>query len=426
MSIRLRTLVPLFASALCATAWSAEIIVAPGTGTLNLAVAGAAVSADTLLLQDGGYYGAVTVNKSITIRPLNRATNALVGGPVTIDGTGIKVTLQGLKFSGNVNLTRAAAIRLLENEWTAGYINGNYYRSSEGDGSLVIVGNRFAAGSSIRYINSDGAVIAGNVLSNGNIVTNAYSWIIGNQVRYINEFVEPNAIEAGASGSNVFILGNRVQCSAEYYLSHGCIFAGSPFSLIAGNLVEITDTDDYLGTQYGIFTADTSSESIILNNVVRGTSTAATRLGSAIAVYAEGTQVAGNIVMDWVSNSGTPIYVDSFDAEVTHNLCHNNTGACPAGVGNLNADPEFVDLVDFELGVGSPAIDAGPPDDGLADLDRTRNDMGVHGGPWDIAQYDVQRDSSTLAPYVYPLFKASGYLSGGLLEVKALGVARLR
>jgi hypothetical protein len=111
---------------------------------------------------------------------------------------------------------------------------------------------------------------------------------------------------------------------------------------------------------------------------------------------------------------------------VTHNLCSNTFWRCPTDDGNLDADPEFVDAVDFELGAGSPAIDAGPPDEGLGDLDRTRNDMGVHGGPWDMAQYDIQRDPSRLAPYVYPLFKASGYLSGGLLEVKALGVARLR
>ena len=152
MSNRICTLIPLSVCALCSNVWSADITVAPGTGTLNLAVAGAATSGDTLLLQDGAYYGAVTVNKSITIRPLNRATNAVVDGPLTIDGADIKVTLQGLKFSGDVNLTRAAAIRLLENQWVSDDIEASYYKSSEGDGSLVIVGNRFADGSNIKNI----------------------------------------------------------------------------------------------------------------------------------------------------------------------------------------------------------------------------------------------------------------------------------
>ena len=91
--------------------WAAEVSVLPGSGTLTTAIA-AASNGDTLVLQDGGYYGAVTVNKSLTIRPVNRATNALVYGPVTIAGVGIEVTLQGLKFSGDVVLNQAAAIRL--------------------------------------------------------------------------------------------------------------------------------------------------------------------------------------------------------------------------------------------------------------------------------------------------------------------------
>lgn len=70
--------------------------------------------------------------------------------------------------------------------------------------------------------------------------------------------------------------------------------------------------------------------------------------------------------------------------------------------------------------------DAGPPDYGLADLDRSRNDIGAQGGPWSIGQYDAQRQPSSLAPFVYPLFKADSSIFDGNLEVQALGVARLR
>ena len=52
--------------------------------------------------------------------------------------------------------------------------------------------------------------------------------------------------------------------------------------------------------------------------------------------------------------------------------------------------------------------------------------MGVHGGPWSIGQYDAQRDPNSLAPFVYPLFKADSSIFDGNLEVQALGVARLR
>jgi hypothetical protein len=428
MRSRLRPMILLFAFAVPSAAWSAEIIVSPGVGTLALAIAGAAVSGDTLLLRDGSYAGRVTVNKSVTIRPLNRATNAIVTDSLTIAGPGIKVTLQGLKFAADVDLTQAAAIRLLENEWTSGSINGKYYRSSDGDGSLVIVGNRFASGSSIEDIRSNGAYIAGNNLFNGYINTNAYAWIVGNQVR--RETVSNTGGWAiGTGGSNAFILANRVWCSHGYSIyssSQTCIYPGSAFSLIAGNIVEVTDTNSSYYSQTGIGVPTSASEATVLNNVVRGTSTSATRFGAAIEVQSNGARVAGNVVVDWVSNSGIPIDVNSFDADVTHNLCFNSTGGCPAGTGNLNANPGFVDLVDYKLNAGSPAINTGPPDAGLGDLNRTRNDMGVHGGPWAIAQYDIQRAPNRLAPYVYPLFNPSTYLSGGILEVQALAVARLR
>ena len=172
--------------------------------------------------------------------------------------------------------------------------------------------------------------------------------------------------------------------------------------------------------------ATSSAEATIVNNVVRGSPPNATRTGAAISADSAVARVSGNIVIDWVSDSGTPIAINTFNSQATHNLCFNNTGDCPAGDANLDADPQFVNLVDYQLDAGSPAVDAGPTDVNLADQDRTRNDMGAHGGPWDISQYDVQRDPASVAPYVYPLFKASTYLSGGILEVKALGVARLR
>jgi len=416
MKPRHQALAAALLSVIVSGGWAAEISVAPGQGTLSAAV-GAAGNGDTLVLQDGAFYEAVTVNKSLTIRPVNRAINALVYGPVTIDGFGITATLQGLKFSGDVNLTQAAAIRLIENEWVSDDIEGYYYRSSEGAGTLTIVGNRFAVGSDIVDIRSDGAYIAGNVLLNGYIHTNAYVWIVGNQVSH-----DSYAIIA-TSGAKALILANRARC--DYYYSFTCIIAEAVFNLVAGNVVEVTDTDSSTYAQNGIYVGG-SGEATVLNNVVRGLPSSNTRSGAGIFVEAGSARVAGNIVLDWSSSSGTPINVSSLSATVTNNLCYNNSGGCPAGGGNLNADPKFVNLTDYALGAGSPAIDAGPTDDGLADLNRTRNDMGVHGGPWSIGQYDAQRAPGNYAPFVYPLFKMGSSLSGGLVDIQALGVARLR
>ena len=175
---------------------------------------------------------------------------------------------------------------------------------------------------------------------------------------------------------------------------------------------------------YGIQAAGTGLATI-LNNVVRSIGVNPYN-GNGIQASTGGAKVSGNIVIDYGTVNGAPIGVSAPTAEVTYNLCFNNRGSCPAGGGNLNADPLFVDLESYELGAGSPAIDAGPPDYTRADLDRTRNDMGAHGGPWSIGQYDAQRDPYNFAPYVYPLIKADAAPGGGLLEIEALGVAKLR
>ena len=39
---------------------------------------------------------------------------------------------------------------------------------------------------------------------------------------------------------------------------------------------------------------------------------------------------------------------------------------------------------DWTLGSGSPGVDAGPDASGYADVDGSRNDIGVYGGPFSI------------------------------------------
>jgi len=52
-----------------------------------------------------------------------------------------------------------------------------------------------------------------------------------------------------------------------------------------------------------------------------------------------------------------------------------------AGVGSISEDPVYVDtaLVDYHLGVHSPAIDAGRPGIAYGDPDGSPGDMGIYG-----------------------------------------------
>ncbi len=54
------------------------------------------------------------------------------------------------------------------------------------------------------------------------------------------------------------------------------------------------------------------------------------------------------------------------------------------GVGNLDLNPNFVDsnAGNYHLSVDSPCVNAGHPGESFGDVDGSRNDMGIYGGPY--------------------------------------------
>jgi hypothetical protein len=66
-------------------------------------------------------------------------------------------------------------------------------------------------------------------------------------------------------------------------------------------------------------------------------------------------------------------------------LYNNSTVTFSGGIvpqNTLVADPLVVDTTDFVLGAASPARNAGNPDPRFNDIDGTRNDIGIYGGPF--------------------------------------------
>ena len=235
---------------------AAEIAVPPGDGTLSAAVA-AATDGDVLLLGEGTFSGAVTIDKSLTVRPVNAATDAVVTDVVTIEGNAISVTVQKLKFTNWLIPLQAADVQILENVWTNESIDTSVYQSSEGDGSLVIVGNQIANGS--LDIRSEDAYVAGNRLLNGAITSYTSAWIVGNEISK-----SVNAISASGIAT-VRIIGNRATCRAIPQTT--CIDAQAALNLVIANVVEVGPTTYY--SHYGI-RAFGSGHSVVVNNVVRG------------------------------------------------------------------------------------------------------------------------------------------------------------
>lgn len=398
---------------------AAEVQVLPGSGTLAQAVTNAS-DGDTLVLSDGSYVanGELVIDKALTIRATNSSVTSLINGTsFTVDAAGSQVILQGLDFALEVSLVAAADIKVLESKFFSGYdLNVTEYKSTEGDGTLTVIGNFFTPGSLITTINAFDAYIAGNTFEKGHLISNVPVWIIGNLIKGT---ANVDAININTEGA-VRVLANRVfmYTSSIHNIDGIDIIAGS--ALIAGNIVKINiiggTGNGY--THRGIIASNTTF-SKVFNNVVDAGDKGAWVSGSSYGILAYG-EVSGNMVINHIHYLHP---IAGTGAE--NNLCHaNHHSEC--GTNPVTADPQLVDRIDYRLSATSPAIDAGSTSPVLADLDRTRNDIGAYGGSWSIGQYDAQRDPLYFGPFVYPLFEANGSFVDGQLQVRAIGVARLR
>lgn len=378
---------------------AAEIVVSPTPDPQALQTAiDSAVDGDVLLLQEGSYQ-ASTINKSLTIRAIEKLADASVSG-LTVNGTSLKVTIQGLNMWGNITIQTDADTRILENQF-----NANFAITNQAAGSLYVIGNDFVNGTV--WADNGTAYIAGNVIANGRIDLGANSpistWVVGNNVTCGES---GRACIEITSTLATTIVGNRSSRNNNSS-SSGIYVGGSGGGLIASNIV-------LAGANRGINT-ETGIANVFNNLVAQAPGTSGGNGGYASIRVISG-QARGNIVYGRTR--------DALDigagATASNNLCFGNyNNNC-----TLTDDPLFVDETDFELTASSPAINAGPDNIRYYDLDRTRNDIGPYGGPWSIAQYDGQRDSATNRPYVYPLINLN--TATGSVEVKALGVARLR
>jgi hypothetical protein len=297
-------------------------------------------------------------------------------------------------------------------------INVTDYKTSEGDGSLAVIGNHLTQNGDIATIFSNDAYIAGNVLDLGYINSRVSVWIVGISVVGYGGTNPVPPIEVKPNTGIVQIIGNRVIMNGIG--DHRGIDVLASFALIAGNIVTVNHGSDFNEAVHGIHAGGTTVSTIINNTVFRG-SVVNVSFSISYGIWGSG-RILGNIVFN-LSYSGF-IAIGGFGSvEILDNLCYNNhSNNC--GSSAITSHPQFEN--DLHLAANSPAINEGPADFAFSDLDLTRNDIGAYGGPWNIEQYDAQRDPNNFGPYVFPLFKADSAFTDGSIEVRALGVARLR
>jgi len=106
---------------------------------------------------------------------------------------------------------------------------------------------------------------------------------------------------------------------------------------------------------------------------------------------------------------------------VTYNLSQTGEIGGVLLQNRVNADPAFVNTTDFVLGPSSPARNAGDPDPRLNDIDGTRNDMGIYGGPF----YDPEGWTGSKPVVMQMELDQTQFLRGdySTLKLKAVGSA---
>lgn len=104
----------------------------------------------------------------------------------------------------------------------------------------------------------------------------------------------------------------------------------------------------------------------------------------------------------------------------------NNLSATGSGGGvylasHISSDPAFVDTTNFVLGPTSPARNAGDPDPRYNDIDGTRNDMGIYGGPF----YDPDGRTGSKPVVLDANLNTTQFVRGDLstLKLQATGAA---
>lgn len=157
--------------------WAGEVGVLPGPGNLQAAIAGASPG-DVLILSDGRYEGAITVDQSVTIQSDAGAVVDGMGQGTVITIAAPDVTVRGLTVTGSgldsqaldagIKVLKKADRALIENNRLLGNLHGV---DLHGGKDSHVIGNTIEGtqnpklndrGNGIYVWNSPGALVEGN------------------------------------------------------------------------------------------------------------------------------------------------------------------------------------------------------------------------------------------------------------------------
>ena len=388
----------------------------------------AASNGDTVAIFGGSYTENLTVSKDVRLQLVAGQTVTLAGN-ITFSGLNNAYTFGNFNFGGQsdkaITINNCKSFTLSSVKSSIGNIvvtgsncYANVFNSTLGSGAITVsdqatadfarctVTGNVTVSSTVKRATFSRCTVTEAIDSSATITCVAYStlrffrqrgngkaYLVGNTINERNYSVDRGmtwTIEAFDS-SRIFLKNNIIRqgSSGNYSSNEEAVRISSLAQLEALNNVIYDYTDGYYGWGRAI-RLEGSTGSLISSNI--------------------GYTIQNEFVIGPFANNS-----------VTYNLSQTGESGGVLLQNRVNADPAFVNTTDFVLGPTSPARNAGDPDPRFNDIDGTRNDMGIYGGPF----YDPEGRTGSKPVVMQMELDQTQFLRGdySTLKLKAVGSA---
>ncbi len=376
--------------------WAATLNVPQGYATVQAAI-DAAQSGDTVHVTAGTYNGDIVLNKSgITLEGENRASilNGTGNNPVILcQNLSQPTVIRGFKVTGGTAgircLGTVSQLTIDNNLIDQNKDNQNGHGVLLEVGASAVISNNTLQSSArgVQGLGSNSVQILKNQITNcrgsfggGIVLGGGTAQIIGNSLA---------ACWDGAINLNglidAFVASNRIQNNGGWGNAGG-VNIGNSIVRFRNNLVFNNGSDhgDSAGLDAFLSTLELINNIFYSNNI-----SSAGRDGDALSLSGVNLTAKNNIIASNASGSAeeTVVFRGTGTQDFSYNDVWGNGGnnqmkGIVMGSGNIQLDPLFVDTTNWHLKLNSPCVNAGDPGPAFNDLDGTRNDMGIDGGPY--------------------------------------------
>lgn len=365
----------------------------PGSYSTITAAVNAANPGDTIKVLSGIYPESVIIPKKLFIIAQDSTVEVVSGlNAFTFNNGSSGSLLYGFTLRGNVyhprNYAQTEPIVIANNRFINTYVDFTYW--------TIIANNYFIksdGGLGIRVFGSDSS--NKNIVVFNNILDSCGIQLTGNNISIIANKMSNysgNGILTFGNPEYFQIIGNKIN-----NCSRGIVFGGNSNNtnfVVSNNLI----TNCPIGINNGSGWINPIFTGVFSNNVVYNSTTSGVLseqgLNSSSSIY-----FYSNI---FSTNSGN----SSFASAVWDYNCFYNSGTIPTpGSNNITSNPLFEnpDLQDFHLQASSPCINTGHPTLIYSDIDRTRNDMGIYGGPYSMTNYEELSGPKVIGLFLSPI-----------------------